>query len=179
MKKLIICTLYLLSAVVCFGQDVIQQRAKFDPKKLEFGGGLGMSFGSDITTLTIAPQVGYAFTPRLSAGFGVNYSYYSYSSDFYDRLSLNYMGLNVYGRARPVDPIVLQIQPEIYRMWGSSGGVPINRIVPAFLGGAGVIIPLGNRGGGIMMMLYYDLVQDKYSPYGNRLFYSVGYVITL
>ena len=178
MKKLIIWTFYLLSAGVCFSQAPIKQLPVFDLKKLEFGGNLGLSFGSNVTSIIIAPQVGYVFDPHFSAGFGINYSYYHYSSDYYDSMSLNYMGFNVYGRIKPVQPIVLQIQPEIYRMWGSSSGLSVSQLVPTCLAGGGVILPLGN-GSGVSMMLYYDLVQNAYSPYGSRLFYSVGYTFSL
>jgi len=183
MKKLIICALYLLLTVVCFGQDTTtQQPSKFDPKRLEFGGNFGLSFGKTTgsgssTSVIIAPQVGYVFHPRFSAGAGVNYSYYHYSIDSYGSANLNYMGLNVYGRVRPVNPIVLQLQPEIYRVWGNSFGSSVSKIVPALLAGGGVIIPLGSSRGGILLMLSYDLAQNSYSPYGNRIFFSVGYTV--
>jgi hypothetical protein len=179
MKKLIICGLYSLFAVICFGQVTQLQPSKFDPKRLEYGGNFGLSFGNNATTVIIAPQVGYAFDPRFSAGIGVNYSYYRYSPDSYGNVSLNYMGFDVYGRVKPFNPIVLQVQPEIYHMWGSSYGSSISQIVPTLLVGGGLTVPLGNGRGGILMMLYYDLVQNQYSPYGNRLFYSVGYTVNL
>ena len=176
MKKLIICALFSLFTVICFGQVLSQpqQPPKFDPKRLEFGGNFGLSLGSGATSLIIAPQVGYMITPRFSAGVGVNYSYYSYSGS-----SLNYLGFDVYGRVRPVNPIVLQLQPEIYRVWGNDNGLHVSQIVPALLAGGGVIIPLGSSRGGILLMLYYDLAQNSYSPYGNRIFFSVGYTVSL
>jgi len=171
LRKLIIYVLFsLLFTVVCFSQTtMLQQPSKFDPSKLEYGGNFGLSLGSNASTIIIAPQVGYRLTPHFSAGFGVNYSYYHYSSDSYDSSSFNYMGLNLYGRVRPFSPIVLQVQPEIYHMWGSSGGSSVSQIVPTFLAGGGIIIR------GITMMLYYDLIQNSYTPYGGRIFYSVGY----
>lgn len=173
MKKLIICTLFLLSTGICFSQSTIKQPSKFDISKLEFGGNFGLSLGDDATSIIIAPQVGYRFDPRFSAGLGVNYTYYSYSGE-----KLNYMGFSVYGRVNPFNPLVLQVQPEIYRMWGSSNGSSIeSRIVSTLLLGGGIIIPLG-AGRGVTMMLYYDVANSEYSPYGNRLFYSVGYTLT-
>ena len=178
MKKLIICILYSLFTGICFSQTPPQQTSKFDITKLEFGGNFGLSFGSNATSVVIAPQVGYAFDPHFSAGIGVNYSYYRYSSDSYNKTSLNYMGFNAYGRIKPANPIVLQIQPEIYRVWGSSYGSSISQVVPTLLVGGGVIVPVG-KSSGIFMMLYYDIVQNNYSPYGNRIFYSVGYTVSL
>jgi hypothetical protein len=175
MKKLIICVLYSLPAVICFSQTTPQQTPKIDMSRLEFGGNLGVSWGRKVSAITIAPQVGYIFDPNFSAGIGVNYSYYRYSPDSYNSTSLNYMGLNTYGRIRPFYPLVLQIQPEIYRMWGSSYGSSVSQIVPTLLLGGGVILPVGS----ISLMLYYDVVQNKYSPYGNGFFFSVGYIVTL
>jgi hypothetical protein len=168
MKKLIICALYVLASVICFSQTTTRQPSKFDPHKLEFGGNFGLSFGNDATSIVVAPQIGYAFDPHFSAGIGVNYSYYHYSSE-----SLNYMGLDTYARVKPVQPIVFQVQPEIYRVWGSSGGSSVSKLVPALLLGGGVLLPVGS--GGVSLMLYYDVVQNNYSPYGNRVFFSVGY----
>ena len=178
MKKLIICALCSLSIHICFSQATLSQASKFDPAKLEFGGNFGLSFGNNTTSVVIAPQTGYAYDPRFSAGVGVNYSYYRYSTSTYNSTKLNYMWFNVYGRIRPVQSIVLQVQPEFYRMWGTSNGLSISQPVTTLLVGGGVTVPLGNRGG-ILLMLYYDLVQNDYSPYGDRLFYSVGYTFAL
>jgi len=177
MKKLIICALYSLSTVICFSQTTQQQPPKFDISKLELGGNFGLSFGNNTTSVVIAPQVGYIFDPHFSSGVGVNYSYYRYSPDSFNSSSLNYMGFNVYGRIKPINTIVLQIQPEIYRVWGSSYGSSVGQLVSTLLVGGGVILPIGEKAG-ISMMLYYNLVQNQYSPYGNRLFYSLGYVVT-
>jgi len=178
MKRLIIYVLYSLSVGVCFSQAPSEQASKFDIGKLEFGGNFGLSFGNNASSVVIAPQVGYLIDPHFSAGIGVNYSYYRYSSNSNTGTSLNYMGFNVYGRVKPVQSILLQIQPEIYRVWGSSSGSSISQLISTLLVGGGVTLPLGSRGG-IMMMLYYDLVQNAYSPYGNRIFYSVGYTFGL
>jgi hypothetical protein len=178
MKQLITCTLFLLSSVICFSQTTPQQTSQFDINKLEFGGNLGFSFGNNYSSVIISPQVGYALDPHFSAGLGVNYSYYRYSYDSYNKSSLNYMGFNLYGRVKPANNIVLQMQPEIFRVWGSSYDSSVSELVTTLLIGGGVIIPMGNRRG-ISMMLYYDLVQNKYSPYRNGIFYSVGYTISL
>jgi hypothetical protein len=178
MKKQILYTLCLLSVVTCYGQTTAQQPSNFDFSKLELGGNFGLSFGNDASSVIIAPQIGYVFTPKLSAGVGVNYSYYRYSPNPHNRISLNYMGFNAYGRVKPANPIVLQIQPEIFRTWGSSYGTSISQFVATLLVGGGVVIPTGNNGG-ISLMLYYDLVQNNYSPYRDGLYYSVGYAVRL
>lgn len=148
----------------------VEKKSGFDLSKLVIGGSLGFAFGNHSTSINISPQVGYAFSKYLTAGGGVSYTYYDYRSS-----SQNYLGLNLFGRAYPIDYLTIQVQPELYSMWGSYSGVKYdNRVVPCLLVGAGITIPAGR--GGVNMMLYYDVVQDDWSPYSSEIFYSVGYI---
>ncbi|MDR1698609.1 MAG: hypothetical protein LBR75_02135, partial [Prevotellaceae bacterium] len=72
----------------------------------------------------------------------------------------------------------LQVQPEAFHVWSNYNGASVSEIVPSFLLGAGVVVPVGSRGG-MSMMLNYDVIQNKYSPYRAGIFYSVGYVVLL
>lgn len=49
-----------------------------------------------------------------------------------------------------------------------------SEMVPSLLLGAGGTIPAGNNGG-VSIMFYYDVLQSKYTPYGSKIFYSIGY----
>ena len=149
-----------------------ENKSGFDKSKLVFGGALGLSFSDNYTVVNIAPQIGYQFSQYLAAGVGVAYNYYSYSY-YSEKWSYNYLGFNLYSRITPVKYIALQVQPEIYRMWASD--LPQSRMVPCVLVGGGAILPVGAKGG-ISMMLYYDLIQDDFSPYRDQLVYSIGYV---
>ncbi len=150
----------------------VEKKSSFDKSKISLGGTFGFGFSNYYTSIQISPQVGYTFSRIFTAGAGISYSYYHYSD--YD-LTQNYLGFNVFGRINPVKYITLQFQPEIYRMWGSHQNQSIeSRNVPCFLVGGGITVPAGR--GGISAMLFYDVVQDDYSPYGNEVFYSVGYV---
>jgi len=147
-----------------------QEKAiKFDKSRLIFGGALGMSFSKNYSVINIAPQIGYQFNPYFAAGAGVAYNYYGYSNNSY-----NYLGMNLYSRVTPVRYLALQIQPEIYSMWASY--LNGSRTVPCLLLGGGVIMPMGARSG-ISMMLYYDLVQNEFSPYREQIVYSIGYIL--
>ncbi|WP_110310782.1 hypothetical protein [Dysgonomonas alginatilytica] len=143
--------------------------------RMVFGGSFGMAFGSGYASVNISPQVGYEFNRYFTAGGGVGYFYYrdnSHGSDF----SQNYLGLNTFARIHPIRFISLQVQPEIYQMWGSVGGQSLDsQTVPCVLVGGGVNIPSG-RNGAVTMMIHYDVVQNDWSPYGNQMFYSVGYI---
>lgn len=152
-------------------------KSYFDKNKIQFGGSFGLAFGSgDYTSLNISPQVGYAFNKYFSSGFGISYSYYRYKYSHDNKQTFNYLGMNLYGRFNPIQYLTFQVQPEAYYAWGNNFD---SQLVPCFLVGAGFTIPAGN--GGINMMFYYDVVQYKsdgyhLSPYGDEIFYSVGYV---
>ncbi|MCC8147318.1 MAG: hypothetical protein LIO93_12985 [Bacteroidales bacterium] len=162
MKKILyaICFLMLLPVASVSAQN------KFDVRRLEVGGIFGASFGSNSSSVKISPQVGYAITEKFSAGVGVGYTYYGY-----DNISENYAGMNLYARLRPWRYIQIHAQPELYRTWGTFE----SEVVPCFLIGGGVILPMGTLGG-ISFSLSYDLIQNNRTPYSDNLIYSIGYV---
>lgn len=148
---------------------------RFDKSKLVFGGSFGLQFG-DYTVINISPQVGYAFSKYFTAGVGIGYTYYKdkYNDGLYNyNEKSSYATFNFYGDFHPIEFIVLSVQPEISRRWLSVDS-PIEKyndsdFVPSFLVGGGLCL------GGMTARILYDVVQDDNSPYGNNIFYSVGY----
>ncbi len=148
--------------------------SKFKKENLVLGGSFGIYFGT-YTSLNISPQVGYRFSKSFTAGLGIGYSYYKEDYDYgYKDWTQNYLGGNIYMQFNPFQYIRLQVQPELYGFWGSYQ--PDTKMVPCILIGGGLTMPMGNRSG-VSMMIYYDVLQDDYSPYGNQIIYSVGYSI--
>lgn len=171
MKKVIMCL------ILCCGISLAGAQS-FDVRKLEIGGNFGLQFGS-YTLVNVAPQIGYRFSPYLTAGAGVSYSYYKddyYSGSRKYDYSSNYFGMNVFGRFYPIKYLVFSVQPEANRMWrsvdGPGGKTNMTKFVPSVLVGGGV------RFGPITAMIKYDLVQDDYSPYSDNIFYSIGYTFS-
>lgn len=137
----------------------------------EFGGNIGLSFG-DYTSVNISPQVGYRFNRYFGLGGGISYNYYDDKDYDY---SLNYLGFNIYGRIYPVRYLMVFAQPEFHKRWGSVHGVDTkNEYFSCMLLGVGGIIPVGPRSA-MTVSAYYDVSQNKYSPYGDNIGYSVGY----
>lgn len=135
------------------------------------GGNFGMSFDNQ-TTIQVSPQISYSRNNYFSAGGGISYSHY-HSSRGGNKYNLNYMGLNLFARATPLRYLAFQIQPELLQRWGKYNREETSgKLVPALLVGGGFSLPLGP--GGIQLMFNYDVIQNKYSPYGN-LYYTVGY----
>lgn len=170
-KRILITLLFLcINITLCFSQqnNRDEKTFHFDRNKITLGGNLALGFGNNSTTINIAPQIGYFFTPKINAGVGISYSYYRYKisgeSDKY-----HYTGVNVFGRFYPIPYIVLHIQPEINYMSHTFAEEKRTELVPSLVAGAGVNF------NSIMIMLQYDLIQDRYSPYGSNIFYSIGF----
>lgn len=169
MKKIIFTCLLLISVGMV-------SHAQFQMSRVTFGGGVGLQFG-DYTLVNIAPQVGYDVTKYLNMGAGFTYTRYSDKYDNY-KLTNDYLGFNIYGRVYPLPFLVFQLQPEVNRMWQTLKYRPTGekvteeKFVPVCLIGGGV------RLGAITAMIQYDLAQNSNSPYGDKLFYSVGYTFS-
>ena len=174
MRKILFFSLFIFLTIGIVEAQTIQTNSSgFDKSKLEFGGNLSFSFGKsqfsgNYKSLNINPQIGYLIHPKFSIGFGPSYIYRGYSKSDY---SENYGGLTFYGRFRPINYLLVLAQPEFYRTWGKNFD---NRFVPSLLLGAGGIIPVGT--GGVSVTMSYDVIQNNYSPYGDQIVYSVGYV---
>jgi hypothetical protein len=166
---LIIISLQPISAQVT-QTSATAKKSWFDKSRITYGGALGASFGNQYSVVQIAPQVGYNFTKYFNAGVGLQYAYYGIKYDN-ERYSYNYLGFNMYGRVTIANYFMAMVQPEINRVWWSDNyGNDGTALVPTLILGAGV------RFGNVFMMLQYDVVQNKYSPYGSNIFYSIGVV---
>lgn len=139
--------------------------------KWSFGGSVGMSFGN-YTSVSISPQVGYMWNNIFALGLGLSYNYYDHKDRDY---TLNYVGLNLSLRLFPIRYVHLYAQPEVYRRWGSVHGKDTEeKVFAALLLGGGLSLPVGPSST-MHITLYYDVIQDKYTPHGNKIGYSIGY----
>jgi len=170
MKKIILFFCFILSTGITYAQ--------FDVNRLTFGGGVGLQFG-DYTLVNLSPQVGYNITSYLNAGAGFNYTHYSQKyNNKTMKLSSDYLGFNVYTAFYPIPYLVFKVQPEINRMWqtnetrASGNKVKTEEFMFVCLVGGGV------RFGPVTAMIQYDVAQNEYSPYGDKVFYSVGYTFS-
>lgn len=153
-------------------RKVITQNITPRQGKWSIEGSFGMAFG-DQTTINIVPQVRYSQSVYFSVGGGLSYSYY-YLSHKGDKEKMNYMGLNLYARLTPFPYLAFQVQPEILERWGKQNDRKVSgRFVPTLLAGGGFIIPAGP--GDIDILFLFDIIQNKYTPYGKNLYYTIGY----
>lgn len=174
-----------------------EKESGFDPDKLIFGGGLGLWFGT-ITDITIAPVVGYRFSDNFSAGLSLGYSYYRYKNFMYYEnlhtgateywtLKQNFYTASLWGRYIFYDNIFghLEIEANMHDYYDGSGGYDMNTgkysyyskkvTSPALLVGGGFKQPVSERTS-LTMTVLYDALQDKYSPYRDRLLFRIGFL---
>jgi hypothetical protein len=186
MKKVVFILTLFLSSLAVFAQDEPTEGSGFQKDRLFVGGNFGLSFG-DYTLINITPQVGYRFSSLFAAGLGINGQYISvknYYTTGSSRTEEGVTGLNIFGRLYPLDQIMIQVQPEMNYRFGNikyydvSGSLVQKTkadavIVPSLLIGGGAVFPSGR--GALIASVFYDVLQDKNSPYGARPFYTFGY----
>lgn len=80
--------------------------------KVQFGGGLGLGFGSGYTNISVAPSAIYNVNEYFSAGLGVQYNYLK-QKDFY---SSSQYGASIIGLVNPIPEIQLSVELEELRV---------------------------------------------------------------
>jgi hypothetical protein len=184
---------YLSSGRPDHAQKHKTQKEGFDPSKLIFGGGLGLSIGSGLTYFAISPLVGYRFTDKLSAGVEFGYQYYHNQNDVvetpgglapFDRKSTIYT-TGFWGRYLVWKNIFIQSRFEMLNVdnyqnfrWDTYGTTIIaddtRQWVPALILGAGIRQRISENSS-LILYLGYDVIQDVNSPYYKTLDMGVAF----
>lgn len=139
-------------------------------------GSYGMAFG-DQTTFNATAQMIYSQSVYFAMGGGLSYNHY-YSSHHSLTERANYLGINLLARIKPFPYLAFQFQPELLERWGKQNGHSVSsRWVPTLLAGGGFFLPVGP--GSIYLMFFFDIIQNKYTPYGKNLYYTLGYSFRL
>ena len=160
-------------------EEMEEKQKGFQKEKLFVGGNFGLTFGN-YTLINVSPQIGYRFTKLFAAGVGINLQYISVkekytNGDLYRKSTQGVTGLNVFGRVYPIKQFMIQVQPEMNYVFGKEIYYDTNprqeykldaAIVPSLLLGGGLVIPSGR--GAFITSVFYDVLQDVNSPYGNR-----------
>ena len=120
MKKIIwillfsgVCSQYETNAQVIHPQNNEPRKVKSDFfERVQFGGGLGLSFGNNFTDVSIAPSGIYHFTEQVALGVGLQYNYVN-SKDYYSSSSY---GVNLIGLYTPIPQFQLSAELEQLRV---------------------------------------------------------------
>jgi len=176
--KIVIALFFTLlyNNVSLFAQEFIQNDVKtekvkdhkFNKDRLFFGGGLELQFGNS-SLVSLAPEVGYRFTDRLSAGIGISYFYISESGA--QSFSTNIYGGKVFGSFSVFENLFIHAEYEVLNLETQYFN---NNIYPerkrfnigSFLVGPGYKFKMGERSSVNLLMLW-NLNETAYSPYTN------------
>jgi hypothetical protein len=167
---------------------------KFSADKIIVGGGLGLSFGT-ITNISVMPKIGYRFTENFAAGIGLGYNYFRWKNYYeipdtngavqnYDYKTSMY-SVSVWARYVVWRNLFAHLEYEHNFMSftdygfdpGGSGTIVGNKInynAGSLLVGAGIRQPVGDRFS-VTFAIYYDVLQNEYSPYYKRVFPQIGF----
>lgn len=176
-----------------------KQAGGFDPSRVIFGGGIGLGFGST-TSISVSPVLGYRFTDHFAAGIGLAYQYIKVRewNAYYDPqtgqqvvypFKASLLSPSVWARVVLFQNIFAQTELEYdiqtYKAYdldpdfqsptfGQPKQFKVRYNSPAWLVGLGYRQPVGTNASFIVMALY-DVIQDDYSPYKNRIDVRFGF----
>ena len=151
--------LFVLFGATCFSyaQEKPLPKAKTGEfwDHVQFGGGLGASFGNDYTDITIAPSAIYNFDEHFALGTGLQYS---------NLKQRNYYSSNVYGASliglyNPIQEIQLSLELEevsVNNKYMNSG----SNYKDSFWN-TGLFVGGGYREGGVTIGARYNVFFNK------------------
>jgi hypothetical protein len=175
MIKKLFGILLILVLTNTFAQEFITEEEATGKKerstfweRVYFGGDFGMAFGS-VTSVNVAPEMGYIFTDRFSAGGGIIYQYYSYSSN-YNPFKTSVYGGKVFFRYFVWDNVflynvneIVSLESKYYDYTGQYQNQNRFWMISPLLG-AGYMSRFSNKGG-ISLMVLFNLNNSENSPY--------------
>lgn len=157
-------------------QGFSQEMPKNIADRIYYGGSLGLQFGS-ITSVNIAPNIGYKLTPRLSAGIGITYIY-AKDNRYANSYSINYYGGSIFSRLKITDNIFAHAEYEALTLKAENQftGDVVKTSVPNLYIGGGYRQAIGTNSS-FNILILYNVNESRYSPYSNpiiRLGFGVG-----
>ena len=118
MKKshfLIVSKLVLLTLILFFTNEIVAQGQKNTSKQpnefwqnVQFGGGLGLGFGSGYTDITISPSAIYNINQTVSIGTSLQFGYISAKNNYNTTL----YGGSLIGLVNPIPEIQFSVEIE-------------------------------------------------------------------
>lgn len=109
-SKRFFVVLFLWSGLVIFGQE---DKTSFW-KQVQFGGGVGATFGNSFTNVMLAPAALYNFNEYVGVGVGLTGSYVRVRNEFSSYL----YGGSLLGVFRPAPEV--QLSAELEQLWVNS-----------------------------------------------------------
>ncbi len=137
----------------CFSQSNTQTQGSDFWQNVRFGGGVGLSFGNNIFSATVAPSAIYDFNEQFSAGVSLNYTYFK-DDDFFKSTII---GGSFIGLYNPLQEIQLSTEFEymnVNRDFNDPIFIDDNYWQPA------VFFGVGYRTNNITLGVRYNVLHD-------------------
>ena len=166
-SKSILVVLTLLFTCGLFAQaqtNVPTQQNDFW-RHVQFGGGIGMSFGSGYTDITISPSAIYNINSIVAVGTALQFGYISAKNDYTSTL----YGASLIGLINPIPQVQLSVELEEinvntdYQYYGAN-------ISESFWNTA-LYLGAGYRTGNVTIGIRYDVLFDD-----NKSYYSDAFM---
>lgn len=166
-RFLSISSSFLIFAALFFSTVALAQQNTFQSKssnnfwnKIQFGGGLGLGFGSGYTDITVAPSAIYNFNEYVALGIGAQYKYLKQK----DSYASNLYGGSLIGLLNPLPEIQLSVELEELRvnvnLIGSNSSSQDYWNTALFLGA-------GYRSGNATIGARYNVLNNQNNVYGS------------
>ncbi len=147
-------------------------------ERLFTGGGLGVSFSSYYSYVSVSPLVGYKITPKLAGGIQVTYRYTHYKET--PSYSTNDYGISPFLRFSVYGPFFLHAEYEYLNYeFPITQAESIRKDFNSVMAGGGLFQPIGRRAGFFLLALYNFSYQQStsssdYTPYDSPLVLRAG-----
>jgi hypothetical protein len=157
---LVIITVFFSSCLFAQQNDVPVQLENQFWRNVQFGGGIGLGFGSGYTDISVAPSVIYNFNEYVTLGVGLQYKYLK-QKDFY---SSHLYGGSAIGFFNPLPEIQLSAELEQLRVNVNLDGSNSNS---ENYWNTALFIGAGYRSGNATIGARYNVLTDKNNIYGS------------
>jgi hypothetical protein len=162
---LMVMALFFYENVIAQYQQPPQSRSPFW-ENVQFGGGLGLSFGSGYTDISIAPSAIYNVNPYLAVGLGLQGSYVS-SKGYYDS---GIYGVSFLTYINPIPQIQLSINLNESYVNNHYDAYYDQRAYTDSFWNTALFLGAGYRTGNVTLGLAYNVLFDENdNVYGDAL----------
>lgn len=133
-------------------------------QKVQFGGGLGLSFGNRYTDISVAPSAIYNVNEYFAVGLGAQYTYVK-QKDFYNS---NLYGGSLITLFNPIPEI--QLSAELEQLRVNVKGIGTNNFSDNFWN-TGLFLGAGYRSNNVTIGARYNILHDE-----NKSAYSDAFM---
>lgn len=157
---LILLSIFVYTSAVAQQNDGTLKTENQFWKNVQFGGGIGLGFGSGFTDIAVAPSAIYNFNEYVAFGAGLQYKYLKQRDFFASHL----YGGSFIALLNPINEIQLSAELEQLRVNVNGDGPSANS---RNYWNTGLFVGAGYRSGNATVGARYNVLTDKNNIYGS------------